>query len=194
MRLFQAPLRIHAQSVCSWQKHRLIQLGEKSDTVRKSRIWSVYKNKTKPVQTWVGGWVGNHFTEDYQPSEAQEKNYRNKTSIFPNRGELETPICQNVCSLSIFPRAFVSRSFQTSRFTTAGENASVLKSTKYFWGYHIKKLQTSWTEMELILNVSGMTSQDRTDKDTAATLGLLTALYPPGEVYNLRSQPADGTI
>lgn len=148
MRLFQTPLRIHAPSVCSWLKLRLIRLDEKSDAVRKSRIWSVYKNKTKPVQTWVCDCVRNHFTENYQSSEAQGKNYWNKKSIFPVRDELETCICQNVCSLSIFSRAFVSRRFQTSRLTTAGEDATVLKSTKYFWGCHIKNYRPagrSWS-------------------------------------------------
>lgn len=52
--------------------------------------------------------------------------------------------------------------------------------------------------MNLVLNVDDKEevtqTQDQTDKDTSATIGLFTALYPPVDVYNLISQPADGAI
>lgn len=52
--------------------------------------------------------------------------------------------------------------------------------------------------MNLVLNVDDKEevtkTQDQTDKDTAATIGLFTALYPPVKVYNLIPQPADGAI
>lgn len=75
----------NTRSVCLFLTEAQVDsVGQEVRCSKKSTIWSVFKNKTKPVQTWVCGWVRNHYIK------------------------------------------------------LAFTDSSVLKSTKYFSGYHIK--------------------------------------------------------